>query len=74
MGGSMVPKKQRKEDDDSGHRSQKALGDVGRPHQTEKRSNSPDHQSVGELNLTLEDLEDLPRFVRNWATLRWKED
>lgn len=28
----------------------------------------------GELNLTLEDLEDLPRFVRNWATLRWKED
>lgn len=28
----------------------------------------------GELSLTLEDLEDLPRFVRNWATLRWKED
>lgn len=28
----------------------------------------------GELDLTLEDLADLPRFVRNWATLKWKED
>ena len=28
----------------------------------------------GELNLTLNDLADVSRFVRNWATLKWVEN